>query len=146
MMLCYILCCTPSYKDLLVTSYICNICNLLDHQADRHIKLIIVKSKLMMNLSQDDSHLGSCTILGMPYIKQSGGGGSPISAIMKWDGPFYYHYSWTCCKDHLYRAKSSQQVTPFSIPKLVHICLLYLLRKNTCLKKNMLCLSQRWSL
>ncbi len=30
MMLCYILCCTQPYNDLLVTSYICNICNLLD--------------------------------------------------------------------------------------------------------------------
>ncbi len=30
MMLCYILCCTQPYKDLLVTSYICN---MLDHHS-----------------------------------------------------------------------------------------------------------------
>ncbi len=32
-MLCYILCRTHPYKDLLITSYICNICNLLDQHA-----------------------------------------------------------------------------------------------------------------
>ncbi len=37
MMLCYILCCTQPYKDVLVTSYISNICNLLDY----HIKKIM---------------------------------------------------------------------------------------------------------
>ncbi len=42
-MLCYILCCTHPYKDLLVTSYICNICNLME-QRECKVNNYVVRS------------------------------------------------------------------------------------------------------